>query len=78
MARLISLREMGQIHYWITHRDTSEDRRLSRKEISRGKVTKRKDTGAWLKAEMPALYGPHQNRYWVKMLHALTCQTLGV
>jgi Uncharacterised protein family (UPF0236) len=78
MARLISLREMGQIHYWITHRDTSEDRRLSRKEISRGKVTKRKDTGAWLKAEMPVLYGPHQNRYWVKMLRALTCQILRV
>lgn len=78
MARLISLREMGQIHYWITHRDKSEGGRLSTKEISNRKVTKRKDTGAWLKAEMPVLYGPHQNRYWVKMLRALTCQTLGV
>ena len=78
MARLISLREMGQIHHWITHKDKSEERSLSRKEISKGKVTKWKDTGAWLKAEMPVLYGPHQNRYWVKMLRALTCQTLGI
>jgi len=78
MARLISLREMGQIHYWITHKDTSEDKRLSTKEISRSKVTKRRDTGAWLKAEMPVLYGPHQNRHWVKALRALTCQVLGV
>ena len=78
MARLISLREMGQIHYWITHKDTSEDRRLLTKEISRSKVTKRRDTGAWLKAEMPVLYGPHQNRHWAKALRALTCQVLGV
>jgi len=78
MARLISLREMGQIHYWITHRDKSENGRLSRKESSNRKVTKRKDTGAWLKAEMPVLYGPHQNRHWVKMLRALTCQILRV
>lgn len=78
MARLITLREMGQIHHWITQRDKSEDKRLSRKEINKREVTKRQDTTAWLKAEMPALYGPHQNRYWVKMLRALTCQILGV
>ena len=78
MARLISLREMGQIHYWITHRNKSEGRSLSRKQNSKRKVTKWKDTGAWLKTEMPVLYGPHQNRYWVKMLRALTCQILGV
>ena len=78
MARLISLREMGKIHYWITHRDKSEERSLSGKEISKGKVTKRQDNGAWFKAEIPALYGPHQNRYWVKMLRALTCQIFGV
>lgn len=77
MARLISLREMGQIYHWITHQDTSEDKRLSKKEVIKSKVRKRRDTGAWLKAEMPALYGPHQNHYWVKALHALTCQILG-
>lgn len=78
MARLISLREMGQIHYWITHGDKSEDRRLSKTGVIKRRITKRKDTGAWLKAEIPALYGPHQNRYWVKMLRALTCQIFGV
>jgi len=78
MARLISLREMGQIHHWITHRDEPEDMRLSREESSNRKIKKRKDTGAWLKTEMPVLYGPHQNRYWVKALRALTCQILGM
>jgi len=77
MTMLISLREMGQIHHWITHRDKSEERSLSRKEISKRKVTKQKDNGAWLKADMPAFYGPHQNRYWVKILRAVTCQILG-
>lgn len=78
MARLISLREMGQIHHWITHKDEPKYKRLSTKEVSKSKVTKRRDTGAWLKAEMPALYGPHQSRYWVKALRALTCQVLGI
>ena len=78
MARLISLREMGQIHYWITHGDKSEDVKPPVKGSSNRSITKRKDTGAWLKTEMPALCGPHQNRYWVKTLRALTCQILEV
>jgi len=78
MARLISLREMGQIHHWITHKDISEDKRLPTKEVIKSRVRKRRDSGAWLKAEMPAFYGPHQNHYWVKTLHALTRQILGV
>jgi hypothetical protein len=78
MARLISLREMGHIHHRITHSDKPENMKLSREEGSNRKIKKRKDTGAWLKAEMPVLYGPHQNRYWVKTLRALTCQILEV
>jgi hypothetical protein len=78
MARLISLRKMGQIHQWITHRNKPDNGKLSKDQIYHKKIPKRKDTGAWLKAEMPVLYGPHQNRYWVKALRALTCQILGV
>jgi len=39
MARLISLREMGQIHYWITRKDRPEAGRVPEKEVIKRKIT---------------------------------------
>jgi len=78
MARLINLREMGQIHFWITRKDRPEAKRVPEKKVIKRKISPQKDTGSWLEAGMPVLCGPHQNRFWVKVLRALTCQILGV
>lgn len=71
MARLISLREMGKLHSWITHK-VKMDSQPSREEIRKKTPRQRKDDGDWLKAGLPALYGPHQNRPWIQVLRALT------
>ena len=78
MARLIALRQMGQLHSQITCKDKSRDRQLPEMEVNRRKTRREKDAGAWLEARLPALYGPHQNRHWVQVLHALTCRMLGL
>ena len=59
MARLISLREIGQLHSWITHKDKIGESQPPQKEISKEKPTPGKDAGAWLEAGLPALYGRH-------------------
>lgn len=76
MARLITLRETGQLHSWITRKDRLSDSQPSRKDIS--KKPPGKDTGAWLEAGLPALYGSHQNRPWVQILRALSHGVLEV
>lgn len=77
MARLISLREMGQLHFWITHKDKSGDRQSPGKAISKEPILK-KDIGTWLQAALPSLHGPHQDRLWVQILRALSHGALEV
>jgi hypothetical protein len=77
MSRLISLREMGKLHSWITHKDkvdTQPPREGIRKKIS----GPGKDDGEWLKVGLPALHGPHQNRPWAQILRALTREAGGL
>jgi hypothetical protein len=76
MARLIRLRETGQLHCWTPRIDRSGDSHPSKKISSR--KTPEKYAGAWLEAGMPALYGPHQNRHWAQILRTLTCQLLEI
>ena len=71
MARLISLREMGQLHSWITRKETAPHDQTVR-EISVRTKLPFKDNSAWLAADLPALRGPHQDRPWVKILRALS------
>ena len=78
MSRLISLRQMGQLHSRITCKDKSRDRQLPEIKINRRKTNLEKDAGAWLEVGLPALYGPHQNRHWVQALKTLTCRILEV
>ena len=74
MARLIRLREIGQLHSWIPRIDRSGNSHLS-KQMSNRK-TPGKHAGDWLEARIPALYGPHQNRHWARILRAITYQLL--
>jgi len=77
MARLIRLRETGQLHCWTPRIDRSGDSQPPKKKMSSRK-TPAKYAGAWLEAGMPALYGPHQNRHWVQILRAITYQLLEI
>ena len=77
MARLIRLREAGQLYCWTPRIDRSGDSQPPKKKMSSRK-TPEKYAGAWLEAGMPALYGPHQNRHWVQILRAITYQLLEI
>ena len=71
MARLISLREMGQLHSWITRKETSLQNK-PRHEVKVSTKLQTKDDAAWLAVDLPALHGPHQNRPWVHVLRELS------
>ena len=77
MARLIRLRETGQLHSWIPGADGLRDSQPPKKKISNRK-TPEEHPGAWLDAGMPALHGPHQNRHWVQALRTLTYRVLEI
>ena len=62
MARLISLREMGELHSWITHKDKLGGNQPPKKKTGKEKPMRRSDPAAWFKVSLPALYGPQQNR----------------
>lgn len=74
MTRLISLREMGELHCWITHKHNRMNNQLPRQAglISKEKPSQDVKATDWLAARLPALSGPHQNRPWVQVLRALT------
>lgn len=73
MARLINLREQGQLHLWVTHRAKKHRPHRSR---SPAFTPRANDTecGAWLEAGLPAVCGPQANRPWVQVLKAITGQ----
>jgi len=73
MTRLVNLREMGELHAWVTHQDRQSDNKPSRqsRQISIPKPNAGMTQQVWLEAGLPALSGPHQNRPWVQALRAL-------
>jgi hypothetical protein len=77
MSRLISLRKMGKLHSWITHKD-KVDTQPPKEGIRKKTPSPGKDDGEWLKVGLPALHGPHQNRPWAQILRALTRQVGGL
>jgi len=74
MARLINLREMGQLHLWVNRREKQhrfQSIPVSAEVMSeKGRYTGR-DHGAWLEAGLPSLHGPHANRPWARVLRAI-------
>jgi len=80
MTRLVNLREMGEIHAWITHKGKPTDDKPPRqvREISKKKPNAGMTEELWLEAGLPALSGPHRNRPWVQVLRALIHGTGGM
>ena len=64
MTLLINLREMGELHSWITHEDKRRDNRLPGQvlEISKKEPNAKMKAYHWLEVGLPALSGPYQNR----------------
>lgn len=81
MARLINLRERGQLHLWVNRRrkeDMFQSIPVSVKVMSeKGRCTDR-NHGTWLEAGLPSLYGPHANRPWARILQAIAHATGGI
>jgi hypothetical protein len=71
MARLINLKEQGQLHSWVNHRGRSQARRRKPSPTLPQAITA-DHTGAWLEAVLPAISGPHSNRPWTQALKYMT------
>jgi hypothetical protein len=78
MARLINLREMGELHSWINHRpDKPKSISPPEKEIQIRQCSTSEDNGVWLEVGLPALYGPHANDPWAQALRVIAQGTRG-
>jgi len=72
MARLISLREMGELDAWIKYQSMPRLTPMKEGIMPDEGQYQGKDDGAWLNVRLPALYGPHSHRPWAQVLRALT------
>lgn len=74
MARLINLREMGQLHLWVNRRESRDISQCIPVSVEakseKGRCSKG-DYGAWLEAGLPDLYGPEAGRPWTGVLWAI-------
>ena len=71
MARLISLREMGNLNTWVKYQSKPQHIPSREKTMLKGTQCQDRDNGVWLSAGLPALHGPHSGRPWVRVLWAL-------
>jgi len=73
MARLLNIKEQGQLHLWANHRGKQQRARPEPPPASLERI-KAKETGAWLEAVLPAIRGPQANRPWAQVLKDITRQ----
>jgi hypothetical protein len=71
MARLISLREQGNLNTWVKYQNRARHIPSREKAMLKGDQYQDRDNAAWLSAGLPALHGPHSDRPWVRILWAL-------
>lgn len=71
MARLISLRERGDLNTWVKYQSKPRLIPSREKALPKGDQYQHRDNAAWLSASLPALHGPHCDRPWVRILWAL-------
>jgi len=71
MARLISLRERGDLNRWVKYQSKPQPIPSREKAMPKGDQYQHRDNAAWLSASLPALHGPHSDRPWVRILWAL-------
>jgi len=78
MARLINLREHGQLGLWVNSLDKPKicGNIVPRFKLGPESVKPSEDKyRAWLDVGLPALYGPHHNRPWAQILSSMTRTT---
>jgi hypothetical protein len=81
MARLINLRERGELHLWVNSVHQPE---VCEKTGPRFKLRPESDKPSqdkyrvWLEAGVPVLYGPHHNHPWAQALAAITHETKSI
>lgn len=75
MAKLINLRQRGEILTYIRPTKHVTIRALPEQPTPSGKTKRVGHANAWLQARMPALDGPHANRPWVRALNNLAHHT---
>lgn len=73
MARLINLKETGQLHLWVNQRAKQHPTR-HRQHPPLPERIKPKQFGAWLEAVLPAISGAQANRPWAQVLKDMTRQ----
>ncbi|MDM7999470.1 MAG: ISLre2 family transposase [Dehalococcoidia bacterium] len=73
MARLLNLKQQGQLHLWVNHREKQHRPQPQPPKTSPRQVTK--ETGEWLEAVLPAISGPHADRPWAQLLKNISRQT---
>ena len=70
MARLRALDANGELHEYASKRITWKIR-TDAKVVARVKERVLEDPEGWLRKAIPALYGPHANRPWVRAIREL-------
>jgi len=78
MARLISLRERGDLNTRAKYQHGAQHIPLRKKTMLKRNQYQDRDNGAWLSAGLPALHGPHSDRPWVQVLRVLARGDTGV
>ena len=81
MARLINLRQTGQLHLWASHRDkqpVAHDLPIPTKVLPEKDNVTRADSRAWLEAGLPATNGPQADRPWAQVLRQIAHRTRGI
>lgn len=73
MARLINLKETGQLHLWVNHRAKQQQPRHQQPLRSPERI-KPRQLGAWLEAVLPAISGAAANRPWAQVLKDMARQ----
>jgi len=78
MARLINLRERGELHLWVNsvhQQEVCEKTGPSFKLRSESDKPSEDKYRVWLEAGVPALYGPYHNHPWAQALAAIAHET---
>lgn len=73
MARLINLKETGQLHLWVNHRAKQHPPRHQQPPPLDERI-KPGQLGTWLEAILPAISGAQANRPWAQVLKDMTRQ----
>ncbi len=73
MAKVIQLEANGELHDWVRHHAGRQAQpQLLEPALMKVRIHLEKDPQDWLAAHIPAIEGPHSDRYWVSILRELS------